>query len=419
MYRGPQASSSHASGSQLTFSARRGESSQRVLSTPGPLPIAPKPSGSAVVSSNPTPSLTTSAKPTAEQDVYEFTGKANFTATPIQRPPHSISQAISGLDSIDHSKLLARRSENSPQHDAAHSDTSDSDANLQGSTKPPHPAPESTGLSSWSEGPTSASLTFSDELFYDSNSRYPATTNPRELYPTLSDWSHASKSSTSFPTSSPPQGGYNAPLPAQELDPKVDSFPQQRYQHTQSWGGEQLLGSDEVEHEIPESVDPMAMSEDMDSDDPFDVSDDDYNMDHDAVGQQALPADSCTMDDELGVMVTFKADQVSQDLALRSITSFIDRPNMLSTYVPSHRSSPLNNSMTARIFSHFINVTAATISMYERHPSNPSLIFMGTPIPNDQQHLWTCKLFRGRFLLFDIPKLRLTSIRYHSSLSTP
>jgi hypothetical protein len=69
----------------------------------------------------------------------------------------------------------------------------------------------------------------------------------------------------------------------------------------------------------------------------------------------------------------------------------INVPNMLSTYVPSSQASPLRDTTTARIFSHFINVVGPSISMFERHPANPSILFQGQPVHESQQHLWTCK----------------------------
>jgi hypothetical protein len=243
-------------------------------------------------------------------------------------------------------------------------------------------------IGGWSDVPSSASLIFPDDIFYDSNNRIPATSG--QNYNSQSVWAHASESSASFQTSASSHGTYPAPISAPGQFPGDDPTAQQRYQEIQPWDREQLPGYERAALETPSNLHPMLAASGAESDDPFDVEDDDYDSD-DSFTIQAGQADSCTVDDELGVMATFQADQVSQDMSLRSITSFIDRPNMLSTYIPSHRSSPLNNSMTARIFSHFIHVTAATISMFERHPANPSLIFEGTPVPRSQQHMWTCK----------------------------
>jgi hypothetical protein len=131
-----------------------------------------------------------------------------------------------------------------------------------------------------------------------------------------------------------------------------------------------------------------------DDDDPFDVSDEDEEMDEFNDGQDR-PSDIQDQhhlkNNDLGVVVALQARQDTQRLALRSITSYIDRPDMLATYVPSPQASPLQDPMAARIFCHFINVTGPTMSMFERHPANPSLIFQGRPVPRSQQHIWTCK----------------------------
>lgn len=128
-------------------------------------------------------------------------------------------------------------------------------------------------------------------------------------------------------------------------------------------------------------------------DDPFDVSDEDVQMEE-YIGPTQWEddfVDHHLKNNDLGIVVALQASQDNQGQQIRSFTSFIDRPDMLATYVPSPQSSPLSDSMTARIFCHFINVTAPCISMFERHPANPSLIFQGQPVPPSLQHIWTCK----------------------------
>lgn len=128
-------------------------------------------------------------------------------------------------------------------------------------------------------------------------------------------------------------------------------------------------------------------------DDPFDINDDDFIMeDCTSTGnhQDHFSNDHLKKND-LGVIVALQADQDNRGLRLRTFRSFIDRPDMLATYVPSPQSSPLTDTMSARIFCHFVNVTAPCLSMFERHPANPSLIFQGQPVPPSQQHIWTCK----------------------------
>ncbi len=131
-----------------------------------------------------------------------------------------------------------------------------------------------------------------------------------------------------------------------------------------------------------------------DENDPFDVSDEDGDMDMGGFDDFAQddPQDTHLRNNDLGIVVAVQAGQDKHGLNIRSFVSFIDRPDMLATYTPSSQSTPLRDQMTARIFCHFVNVTGPCISMFERHPANPSLIFQGTPVPKSQQHIWACKL---------------------------
>ena len=67
-------------------------------------------------------------------------------------------------------------------------------------------------------------------------------------------------------------------------------------------------------------------------------------------------------------------------------------PNLLSTYQARFTASPLMDSATARIFYHFITVIGPSLSIYERHLTNPAVIFTGAPVPTSQQSLWTYTL---------------------------
>ncbi|KAF9893809.1 hypothetical protein FE257_009979 [Aspergillus nanangensis] len=76
---------------------------------------------------------------------------------------------------------------------------------------------------------------------------------------------------------------------------------------------------------------------------------------------------------------------------LRSYRTYLNEPNILASYRPSLGSSPLNNPKTARVFLHFIHSTGPSLSIFERHPIDPSTMF-GTPVPAAQQGLWTYTL---------------------------
>ncbi|PWY86946.1 hypothetical protein BO70DRAFT_386215 [Aspergillus heteromorphus CBS 117.55] len=76
---------------------------------------------------------------------------------------------------------------------------------------------------------------------------------------------------------------------------------------------------------------------------------------------------------------------------LRSFTTYLNEPNILGSYLPTYGSSPLNNPKAARIFLHFIHATGPSLSVFERHPIDPSTM-LGTSVPMAQQGLWTYTL---------------------------
>ncbi|PBP21064.1 hypothetical protein BUE80_DR008087 [Diplocarpon rosae] len=125
------------------------------------------------------------------------------------------------------------------------------------------------------------------------------------------------------------------------------------------------------------------------SDDPFDLADKHEDMEMDMGDNNDLAHDEPLRNNDLGIVVAVQARRDRQRLNVGSFVSSIDRADILATYTPSLHSTPLRDKMTARIFCHFVNVTAPCMSMFERHPANPSLIFQGTPVPKSQQHIWT------------------------------
>lgn len=93
---------------------------------------------------------------------------------------------------------------------------------------------------------------------------------------------------------------------------------------------------------------------------------------------------------DLGLMLALSANQ--NDRGIRSLHNFLNEPNVLSTYYPAYVASPLMDPQTARVFCHFVTATAPTLSLCERHPANPSIIFSGKPVPISQRSLWTYTL---------------------------
>jgi hypothetical protein len=78
------------------------------------------------------------------------------------------------------------------------------------------------------------------------------------------------------------------------------------------------------------------------------------------------------------------------DLDIRRYDSFIHE-GILVHYQAEQVANPLKNPKTARVFMHFLHVTGPTLSLYERNPRNPSLLYEG-PVPPSHQSLWTYTL---------------------------
>lgn len=119
--------------------------------------------------------------------------------------------------------------------------------------------------------------------------------------------------------------------------------------------------------------------------------DDDYfDVESDEEDFTSKPYITGTTSYDLGAMVAITADQGQG--RIRSMTNFLNEPDILATYLPSYAASPLSDPQTARVFCHFITATAPTLSVCERHPSNPALIFSGKPVPWSQRALWSYTL---------------------------
>lgn len=144
-------------------------------------------------------------------------------------------------------------------------------------------------------------------------------------------------------------------------------------------------------YQAPSYTDKM---DEDDEDDPYDVSSDDEMADaDDSTSGRARDLQRRIAASNLQAVVTLQAHQDRQDTRVRTYHSVIENfgSNMLATYEPSFKDSPLNDPLACRIFTHFINVVAPGISMYERHPANASLFLQEQTPPKSQQHLWACK----------------------------
>ena len=124
---------------------------------------------------------------------------------------------------------------------------------------------------------------------------------------------------------------------------------------------------------------------------PNDDPDDDlFDVESDDEGVAIISRIASTPQNDVGLMLALSASQ--DDRVLRSYTTFLDAPNVLSAYQPTYIASPLMDSTAARVFCHFITATGPSLSIFERHPTNPSVMFTGAPVPTSQQSLWTYTL---------------------------
>jgi len=77
-----------------------------------------------------------------------------------------------------------------------------------------------------------------------------------------------------------------------------------------------------------------------------------------------------------------------QSMQSRRYDTFL-QDNMLAHYRVEWHANPLKNPATARVFAHFISATGPSLSVYERHAVNTSVLFTEGSVPFAQQGLWT------------------------------
>ena len=115
-----------------------------------------------------------------------------------------------------------------------------------------------------------------------------------------------------------------------------------------------------------------------------------YDVESDEENSAMKPHIGDTPSHNLGPLIAMSAN--SDSGRIRSMTGFLNEPNVLAMYEPSYSVSPLMDSHTARVFCHFITATAPTLAVCERHPCNPAVIFSGVPVPKSQRSLWSYTL---------------------------
>lgn len=77
-----------------------------------------------------------------------------------------------------------------------------------------------------------------------------------------------------------------------------------------------------------------------------------------------------------------------RNMQIRRYDTFLQN-GMLDKYHVEQHANPLKNPATARVFAHFISATGPSLSAFERHPVNSSVLFTEGSVPFSQQGLWT------------------------------
>ncbi|KAI0406125.1 hypothetical protein F4802DRAFT_117727 [Xylaria palmicola] len=121
----------------------------------------------------------------------------------------------------------------------------------------------------------------------------------------------------------------------------------------------------------------------------YDYYDDDESMAESDDGYSTTQREPYYGLDGAGVVAARRFDHQYHMFGTHTRTfSTIGAETVLATYDPSPANSPLTDKHIAAVFWHFINVTGPSMSLYERHPLDPSNMFQGQT-PKSKQHGWT------------------------------
>ncbi|KAI0489742.1 hypothetical protein F4859DRAFT_165063 [Xylaria cf. heliscus] len=121
----------------------------------------------------------------------------------------------------------------------------------------------------------------------------------------------------------------------------------------------------------------------------YDFYDDDASMGESDDEYLLARRDSQFSIDGAGVITSQRLDHQYHMFGTHTRTfSTIGAETVLATYDPSPANSPLTDKHIAAVFWHFMNVTGPSMSLYERHPLDPSNIFQGQT-PGLKRHGWT------------------------------
>jgi hypothetical protein len=364
-----------------------------------------------------------------DRRIYEFlpTGDKGYGGT-VSEVSRSSPPTDTHYDTIEPSYLvqnLGILNQQAPSKPGTHYDFTS--ISTHGSKPGTTEADQSLRLN-WSSGPSCASEPPFQELVYHSDIREAASAILTQSYQGSADWPMYFAQQNPAPPepnsylhsrSAPITPDHELPLrsedrlreeanKAEKVSHEVSPHQDKQEPESQKWVVREELSFDAIQYQdpIPPDTKDASLVVNVRPDDQhmgtsyhseegiFDKSDDEMGLDEsdqDTLAGFGRSQEDHLRNNDLGIIVALQASQDVQEQRLRTYHSFLDGPNVLTSYQPSARSSPLTDSTTARIFYHYVNVTGPSISLYERHPANPSLMFQGRPIPRSQQHIWACK----------------------------
>lgn len=167
--------------------------------------------------------------------------------------------------------------------------------------------------------------------------------------------------------------------------PQSIPVPPEYYPTTVEGGNSALLA--EARDELEAELEYEEMSEYEDS------------LDGDEGGDQYDLAPTMAHHQELGLVAARGARDA---FGIHQRTFGFPSDNLLSSYTTTQGDSPLNDPQAASVFKHFISVTGPSMSLYERHPYDPSAVFQDSQLPKSRRHIWSCEYSDFFFLGFTL-----------------
>ncbi|KXT01167.1 hypothetical protein AC578_623 [Pseudocercospora eumusae] len=183
----------------------------------------------------------------------------------------------------------------------------------------------------------------------------------------------------------------NAYIPRPELSRPLDYQPDFHHAHVKGESAHQTTPEYyDHEYHAPQDATPTYLL----STAAVEYQDDDYYDIHSDEEQDVDTAMIQGRDHQRQQTLTriLARNQISaRDLQIRRYDTFL-YAGILDKYRVENVANPLKNPATARVFAHFISATGPSLSIFERHPRNTSVLFHEGSIPLSQQGLWTYTL---------------------------